>query len=300
MNAGAVNLRLGYGLALLAALFWAGTGPLIGLITRGYGVPPLTSALWRDVMCAAALLAGVLLFRRQHLRMPRASFVQLCVIGALGIGIYHYIWALSIQMNGASLATVLVYLYVSLTAAAAWLFYRERIGLLQFIALALSLLGCVLAVRAYDPAVLQLSWAGILVGIGCALSQTAYVLLTKRAVATLDPFVMLAVLFTAGAIALAIAHLVVAPATIWAMPHANAWLVTLFLAIVPTIGGYIFYSLALKHIPARVAALIAATELIWASIVSYLLLGETLLPIQIIGCGLVFVATMLSNVKSKS
>ena len=76
------------------------------------------------------------------------------------------------------------------------------------------------------------------------------------------------------------------------------WGIIAFLAIVPTLGGYAFFTLALRYIPGTIAGLISVTELLWASILAYLLLGETLQPLQWAGCGLVLLASLLANVQS--
>src|SRR6266508_3003132 len=52
----------------------------------------------------------------------------------------------------------------------------------------LALLGCALLVRAYDPAVFQVSWLGTLVGLATGITHAGYVLYSQRSVESRSPW----------------------------------------------------------------------------------------------------------------
>lgn len=59
--------------------------------------------------------------------------------------------------------------------------------------------------------------------------------------------------------------------------------------------GYTLQAYAQHHSPPSDAALILSTEGVFAALGGWLVLGERLLPLQIVGCGLIFMAVLLSQ-----
>ena len=82
----------------------------------------------------------------------------------------------------AQFGIVLIYTFPSFVTIGAWLLFGERPTRAQVAALVVSLAGCVLLARAYDPAVLRVSWLGLLVGLSTGLTHAGYVLFSQRSV----------------------------------------------------------------------------------------------------------------------
>lgn len=61
--------------------------------------------------------------------------------------------------------------------------------------------------------------------------------------------------------------------------------------------GYTLQVWGQKHTPPTDAALILGLEAVFAAIAGWILLGQTLLPIQIMGCVIIFIAVILSQTK---
>lgn len=62
--------------------------------------------------------------------------------------------------------------------------------------------------------------------------------------------------------------------------------------------GYTLQVWGQKHTPPTDAALILGLEAVFAVIAGWLVLDQTLLPIQIFGCVVIFVAVLISQIKS--
>ncbi len=290
----------GYVIALLSSLFFAATSPLVKLLQVTYRVPSLPLALWREIICMAVIGMSIMILRPQLFRVSRAMLLRLLVAGFLGVGGFHLFWTLSIGFNGVALAVVMVYLYTTFSSIALAVLYRNPVTRWQVLALLLSTIGCVLAVKAYDLDVLRLSWLGLLIGLGSALMQTGYVVGTQRAVQSVNIWTSLFYLFLGASVALLLVNVVVAAGEIAAVPGWQAWVLIALLATIPTIGGYAFFNLGMRYLPGNVVGLIGVTELVWASAISYFLNGETLQPVQVFGCALVLLSTVLANLGSKS
>ena len=289
----------GYSIIIIAALIWSLTSPGIKIALDTYQIPALTVALWRDVFMGGACVLGLLLFRPALLRVSAADLRGFALYGTISIGIYHALWVWSIQLNGAAVAIVLAYTFPVFVTLGARLFFREQIRWPQLLAIAVSLLGCGLLVRVYDPAVMQVSWLGTVVGLATGLTHAVYVLSSQRSVTRHNPWVSLTYTVLFGVLALVVINLVLAPDQIAAVPGAGAWWVLALVALGPTLIGYAMFTSALRFIPGRTASLIAVIEAPAATLLSVLLLGERLLPVQIAGMALILLSMFLPMLLSR-
>ena len=292
--------RSGYLLCVVAAFIWATTSPGLGYVLGTYHTPPLTLAFWRDAFIAIILvisLAIATLVRGKGLawlRVERRALRGMALAGVVGIGVQHALLTPSILMNGAALAIVLVYTYPMFVTLGARLFFGERIGAGQLVALGLSFVGCVLLARAYDPALLQVSWLGVAAGLGTGLAHAVYVLSSQRTVQQHSPWVSLTIPMICGALTVLVAALVVqGPASLGATGGGfDAWLWMAAVAL-PTLGGYSLFTLSLQRIPGRVASLVVLIEAPIAAGLSVAFLGERLDWPQLVGMALVLAAAAL-------
>lgn len=291
--------RLGYLLCVAAALVWSGTAPGISYLLGTHGMTPLTLAFWRDAIIAVACLGGIAAFSlargRPLPRVSRADMRGFAVMGVISVGIYHALFVTSIALNGAALGIVLIYLYPAFVTLGARLIFKEVISPTQVVALLLALVGCGLLVRIYDPAVLRVSWLGIVVGVLSAATHAGYVLFNQRAVTNHSPFLSLALTMSFGAVTLLVLTLLAeGPAGI-ALPGAgwDLWLALLALALGPTLMGYAMFTSSLRHIPGRIASLIVVIEAPITTLAAVLLLGERIEPAQAAGMGLILAAAVL-------
>ncbi len=285
----------GYWLSALAATVWALTSPGLRYLLTNYTLSPLELAFWRDAFIACTCLIGLLIFRPALLRVSLRELRGFAIAGAISIGIYHAIWIWSIALNGAAVAVVLIYTFPTFVTIGAWLLFGEPVRPPQIVALAISLAGCALLVRAYDPALFQLSWVGALIGLATGLAHSGYVLFSQRSVQRQSPWTSLTYTMLFGALTLLVLLLVVPtgkPESAQPAPLA-AWLILLGLALGPTLGGYAIFTTALRYLPGRVASLIVVIEAPISTLLAVALLGEYLEWPQVLGIGLILGSIVL-------
>jgi DME family drug/metabolite transporter len=299
--------RTGLILCTIAAVVWAGTAPGIKYLLDVYHVPGVALAFWRDVFVTIAVMGMLLVRNRAALRVSRADFTPLALLGVVSIGIYHALWIWSVSLNGAAIAVVLIYLFPTFVTIGARFMFGEQLRTVQVIGLLLSLIGMGLLVKLYDPEQIKLNWLGIVVGLTTALLQAFYVLYTQKAVRTVDPWASLGITMATGSLTL-LAMLIAAPLVvgqaaapgIFAVGDLTAWLILLALAIGPTLGGYALFNLSLQHIPASTGGLILVLEAPVASAIAILFLGEQLMALQYVGMALIFVSILLPTLTKKA
>lgn len=296
--------RTGYMFSALAALIWSSTAPGLAYLITQYAIPGLTLALWRDLVIAIACVAGLALFCPSLLIIGRSAITQLALTGVISIGIYHALWLWSVALNGAAVAVVLIYTYPAFVALGARLLFHEPITKVHLAALVLALAGCALVVRAYDPAVLRISWLGAVVGLLTAITHTVYVLTGQHNALSVSPWTTLAYTMTFGSLALLLLALIadrLAPierSYLWAIDAPVAWLILTVIAIGPTLGGYALFTLSLRHIPGKVAGLISVIEAPAATLIAVTLLDEHLEMLQAAGMGMILIAVVLPRLVS--
>ena len=292
--------RIGLILCTIAAVVWAGTAPGIKYLLDVYHVPGVTLAFWRDVFVTIAVMGMLLIRNRAALRVSKADFTPLALLGVVSIGIYHALWIWSVSLNGAAIAVVLIYLFPTFVTIGARFMFGEQLRTVQVIGLLLSLIGMALLVKLYDPEQIKLNWLGIVVGLTTAVLQAFYVLYTQKAVRTVNPWASLGITMATGSMTLLVmllaAPLVVGQAAapgIFQVGDLTAWLILLALAIGPTLGGYALFNLSLQHIPATTGGLILVLEAPTASAIAILFLGEQLVALQYAGMVFIFVSILL-------
>jgi drug/metabolite transporter, DME family len=283
----------GYVISVLAAASWAFTAPGISYLQRA-NVSSLAIALWRDVFVALAVFA-IFAFKPAYLRISRQTLISLAIAGVVSIGLYHVLWVYSVRANGPAIAVVLVYTYNAWTALGARLVFKEPLRPLHLLALFISLIGLVLAVRAYDPSTWVTTWQGTLIGVLSALAQTVYVLYNQRFIKSINPLVSLGYQMLFGALAIGVLTAVVAPSQLVEVGSGVNWLILIVLAIGPTLGGYGFFNLAMRYVPGKVAGLISVMEVPFATGIAWLLFRESMILPQYIGMALVLLASVLAN-----
>ena len=303
------ELRTGYLLTTFAAVIWATTSPAIKYLLDTLHVPALAIAFWRDAFMAAACGLVLLAVRPSLLRVSQHDLRGLALVGAISIGIYHALWVFSVALNGAAVAIVLIYTFPTFVTLGAWLLFGERIRWPQIAALALALLGCALLVRAYDPAVLQVSWLGILVGLSTGITHAGYVLYTQRSVESRSPWTSMTYTMLFGAIVLlalwfasaafGAAEAVGPDSVVRAVGAGSApWLALLVLALGPTLGGYALFTQSLRYIPGRLASLAVMIEAPVSVLLAVIFLGERLEWPQLLGIAMILGAVGLPRLLS--
>lgn len=301
-NPPASHLTRGYLAALSAAALLSTTAIFIRHLTQTYGIPALVLAFWRDVFTALALLP-ILALGRAGFRLSRANLGYLLGYGAV-LSIFNAMWTLSVALNGAAVATVLVYCSAAFTALLGWWLLNERLGWAKLAAVAFCLAGCALISGALDPAAWNSNPAGILTGILSGLCYAVYSLMGRSAAQRgLNPWVTVFYTFGFAAGCLLVVNLAgggILPGSaavpndlFWLGSAAAGWGVLILLAAGPTVAGFGLYNVSLVHLPSSVANLIVTLEPVFTAVTAYFLLDERLNAIQLAGSGLVLAGVVI-------
>jgi len=292
-NSPRANLARGYPMALLSALFLSTTAIFIRHLTLIYHIPALVLALWRDIFVVLTLAPVLGLLRPRLLRVEKRHLGYLALYG-LVLAAFNSLWTLSVALNGAAVATVLVYCSAGFTALLGWWFLKEHLDWVKLLVVALGLGGCVLVSGAYDPATWNANLAGILTGVFSGLAYAGYSLMGRSAAQRgLNPWSTLLYTFAFAAVFLLVVNLLpggplpgaaAQPADLlWLGSSMAGWGILALLAAGPTVMGFGLYNVSLVYLPSSVVNLIATLEPAFTAVSAFLVFGELLTPVQLGG-----------------
>lgn len=285
----------GYTAALISAVFLSTTSIFIRYLVTNFDMPPLILAFWRNVFVVATLVPVMLVGSPRLLRVDRAHLPFLALFGLMLAG-FNGLWAISVANNGAAVATVMVYCSVAYTAILGWKFLGESMGWLKISAIALCLGGCALISGALQAATWQVNLLGVVAGLLTGLCYTAYSLMgrvtSRRGI---SPWTTLLYIFAFAGSFLFLINMTggSVPGSaerfvdlFWLGDSVRGWAVMILLGAIPTVGGYGFYNVSLTLLDASIANIIVSLEPLFTAVFAFLILGEVLSPVQILGSAL--------------
>jgi drug/metabolite transporter (DMT)-like permease len=291
---------------LISAGILATTAIFIRYLTQTYQLPALVLAFWRDGLVTLTLLLVLRLLKPHLLRIERQHWGYLVGYGFV-LAIFNSSWTLSVALNGAALATVLVYCSAGFTALLGWWLLKERLDGIKLLAVAFSLGGCVLVADALNPAAWQTNLAGILTGVLSGLGYAVYTLMGRSASQRgLNPWTTLCYTFGFATLFLLIFNLMPgefipgaagsAVNLLWLGKSWVGWGILFLLAAGPTLVGFGMYNTSLIYLPSSVVNLIVTLEPVFTALLAYLLLGERLSGLQILGGVIILAGVVLLRV----
>jgi len=273
---------------ILASAFWSTGGIFITRILNESNLTPINLAFWRDLSTFLLLLVSIALLRPSLLRVMKRDLPWLIGMGIISIGLFHTLWNTAIIANGMAIATVIqcnAPVFVTIIARVLW---KESLTRFKIAAILLSILGTVLIARIEGFGGVKITLTGLLIGLAAALAYGSVSLFGKKLSGDYSPWTILTYAFGFGTLTL--------------LPFQNTSSATSLLPVaVPfvslilltTIGGYVFYFTGLQQLPASVASILSTSEVPFAAILAYLVMGEQMNGWQTIGAILVVSGVVL-------
>jgi DME family drug/metabolite transporter len=275
----------GYLFVVIAAVLWSTIGLLVRGLYQQYGLSALTIAFLRAGVGALVMIVALALARREWLRVARRDWLFFVLYGALGISAFYWLYAQAIIQTGVTMAVVLLYTAPAFVTLMAWRVWGEVLNVYKGMALALAFGGSALVARAYDVTQLSVNGVGILLGLGAGFTYALFTLFGKAVVKKYSPFTALAYQLLFGALFLAPfqqgAELMIV------LQQPSAWVYLLGLVLGPTLGAIGFFTTGLRSVPASNASILATIEPVMASVLAFIVLGERLEGLQMLGGGMV-------------
>jgi drug/metabolite transporter (DMT)-like permease len=276
---------LGLSLVVAATTCWSTSGIFINWVVDGSGISPVGLAFWRDITTFTFLLLGLAVFKPEMLRIKRADIPWIAAMGAISIGFFHVLWNTAVLVNGVSVATVIQCNAPIFVTIMAWVLWREPLSPLKILAILVAGVGIILIARLDNLAQSDITIYGLVIALLSAIAYGSFSLFGKKLSASYSSWTILLYVFGFASLALLPFQLVGRSAP-WPVP-TKTLLSFLALVLFTTISGFGLYTTGLRRLQASIASITSNTEVPFAAVLSYFMLGERLDLLQVIGAILV-------------
>ena len=268
-------------IAISAASF--GTLAIFGRYAYTDGMDTFT-VLFIRFGSSAVFMTVVLLLRKEH--FPRGQILaQLVGMGALGYVGQSFMYMTAIKYASSGLVALLLYLYPMFVFILSVMILHEKVTSVKVISLALAVVGAALTV---DPNGGQL--IGALMAIAAALIYSVYIIVGTNVVKHISAVQSSAIIFASAGMVYGMltfangAH----------FPASNSgWLAMLGMIVFSTIIPVVTFLAGLERIGPTNAAMLSTLEPVVTVLLAAWLFGERLMPIVLVGGGLILLAVIL-------
>jgi drug/metabolite transporter (DMT)-like permease len=255
------------------------------------GVEPLDIAFWRFAF-AALIYWGIVFIRGQRrpktgavsIPLPRVKLMLLGMLFAGEAVVAFYGW----ERLSAGTFTVLFYSYPAMVAILG-LFMGERLPVIGWIALALTLVGIALTAPDFSAGLTGGNFVGVLLALLDALQVAIYFLLINRVTRGHNDMVRMSAWTVTGAL---IVITVVAGSQGMTLPQGDSWLFLIAIAVICTVLPVFALNASIQKLGAARASILATFEPLLTAVLALIFLGEVMLPIQWVG-GIVIIASVI-------
>lgn len=275
-------------LCAIGAAVCYGTNPLgaLNLYAEGMNTP---SVLFYRFGLAWIIIALVMCFRKESLRVDRREFRTLTALGLLFIGSSLTLY-LSFHLMPAGVASTILFTYPVMTAAIMALFFREKIKFATVSSIVLSLIGVVLLYWGDSGGTLHLG--GVILVLVSALTYALYIIVVDKSPLAMSSFkINFYVLFYCAAGMALFALLSGQPLML--PPTPRAWLWVSWLAVVPAIMALVMMVYAAKYIGSTPTAILGALEPTTAVLIGVFVFAEPFSLRLLLGIVLILAAVTI-------
>lgn len=279
--AGAPSRRRVYFFLILTTFFWGGSFLFSKIGLRE--VPPLLFVFTRFTL--ATLVMALLSLRRLG-RLDLTVVKRGAMVGA-ALGLTNITFAFGVRDTSISRAGVLNNLFVLFIPLITRLVWKERIGRINLAGLALAAGGIWLLATSGGVGFNR----GDLVSTVCALFIAGHIITVSRVLKDDDVWLVSLVQFATVALMSGAAFLAVSGELV--CPSPPALLSVLYCAIFPTVICFTLQNSFQRYVTPTRAGLVYTLDPVWSLLAGFFLLGERLLPLEWLGCGMIFLAVLV-------
>lgn len=287
----------GLALALLSAATFGTSGSFAASLIEA-GWTPGSAVTARVLTAGLVLTIPALLQLRGGLPLLRRSGRTLTAYGIVAVAGAQLCFFMAIEHLSVGVALLLEYSGALLVVGYLWAFRGQRPARLTVAGAAVAVTGLGLVLELIGHAVVDP--VGVLWGLGAAIGLATYFVLSAETNDVLPPMVVAwgglviggTVLGAAGA--LGVLPLTAPRTDVTLLDTQVSWLVpVLGLAVVAAAVAYVAGIFGARLLGAKIASFVGLTEVLFAVVFAWVLLGQALGPQQLVGAALVLAGIAL-------
>lgn len=281
-------------IVLLGASSYGIVSPLIKLAYEdGWNEIQVTGS---QITMGAAVLWIIVCCQPKAWSNPfRGPWIKLSLIGIFGLSLTTLLYNMTLSYMDASLSIILLFQFTWITVVMESVLLRKRPTLFQLLAIAIILSGTLLAVGLKFDHLSTLNATGIILGLLSACTYSVFLTLTGRVRTSFDAVLKSAIMVTS---AIPLIYILYPPQYLFhtGVGSLIVWgtVLGLFGQVFPTL----FFNIGIPRIGSSLTAILGAIELPVAIIGAFLLLHETILPLQWAGMAIILSGIIVAEKKA--
>ncbi|WP_284978547.1 EamA family transporter [Arthrobacter sp. fls2-241-R2A-200] len=280
-------LASGLGIALFSSAVFGTSGSFAkSMLETGWSPGAAVAVRLTGAALILAIPGVVVLRGRWH--QVKDNWLTILLFGLIGVAGCQLFYFNAVSRLSVGVALLLEYLAPVMIVLWLWIASRRRPRLLTAVGALLSLGGLVLVLDLAGS--VKVDFVGVLWGMAAAVCLVIYFFITAKENDTLPPLVLAAAGLMVGAVVIWLFGLVgLLPMTFsntdttlgpWTTPW---WVSVAGLVILATVLAYVSGIMAARSLGSKVASFVSLTEVLFAVIWAWLLLGELPGGIQLLG-----------------
>ncbi len=284
-------------MVVAAVTFWGGSAALAKyLFTHHYSsliITQMRSSLSFVILAAWFAVRDPSLFR-----IDRRDLLSFIGVGVIGIALTNYVYYVTVEL--ATVAPAILIQYTAPVLVTAYMIFvakEEKGSVVKSVSLVLALIGCYFAVMG-DSGTLELPGWSAVTGPASAVFFAYLMITSKRLLRKYSPWTLLLYAFGIATMF----WLVVNPP--WVIVEAGYtagdWGVFWFFAVCSILIPHSLFTMSLRKLEASTVSIVSTLEPIIAIGAAWLLVGEALAPVQMMGAAAVLGAVLLLQVTPKT
>jgi drug/metabolite transporter (DMT)-like permease len=296
------SLWLPYFLLVLTVLFWSGNF----ILGRGIRelIPPVSLNFWRWMGAFVILLPfGLPRILRQR-DLFRKHWKMILLLSIPSITIFNAFIYTALQTTTATNTALVNAMVPILIALTAWLALGERLSLVQYTGVLISLLGLLFIVTRGELAMLRSMTLsrGDLWTLGAAMAWAVYSVMLRKRPGEMDPIAFLTLLVGFGLI-------FALPWYLWELSNKGGFSLSpasmaslAYVALFPSVLSYIFWNNGVHKVGANRTGIFIHLMPVFSIVMAALFLNERLRLFHVAGMLLIFTGIILTTrpVKGKA
>jgi drug/metabolite transporter, DME family len=281
----------------IAASLWG----IIAIFVKGLadiGFTPMEIVAIRVTVAFMMLFILGISFFRHQLKVKIKDVPLFIGSGIFSIVFFNWCYFTTINHMNLSLAVILLYTAPAIVVVFSRILFKEKLTSKKLIAVIGTLLGCIFITGIGSNSTGDITFLGLITGLGSGLWYALYSIFGKIALRKYQTFTINIYTFLCATLFL------LPITTLWNKMNLLLQVETLFwalgLGLLPTVIAYFFYTKGLEKIESSKAAIIATVEPIVATVLSVFLYNEGMSIIQMIGTGMIFSSVIIVNITKKN
>ncbi len=267
--------KLIYILMTMSAIFWSGAF-IAGKVSVLYFTP--VQATYYRFLFASILIFIILVIREpENIRLNLKQISMAMTLGLVGMVGYHLLFFEALKYTSAANASMIAAMNPMLTALFSSILISERLSVRKILLLAFAFVGVILTITNWDlDVIVNLKFnIGDIIMMFAVTCWAIYAILVKKFMPSFSPlqlstysFISCVLLLTPLYLSQGFMHIKSAGPSAWASVG--------YMAIFPTVIGYLIQQISIKKIGASSTSIFINLVPIFSIILAVLLLGESM------------------------